>query len=186
MCQAARTVRATSQQHERTAGNSPRNLATPDFPLRQTWCLRRRRRLGTSRALALRPARTRGCRLAAAVRSTPRHRAAGSGAQRYVDASSCRVIRGAGSSTGGEGHARCRLDHPLLASEAIGHERAPLPGVRSRTPPAGIPAPEQYDLVLIELIKAQWLRTRECSDQTGSAADRRGACAPSRAGDSQE
>jgi hypothetical protein len=75
------------------------------------------------------------------------HREAGSGAQRFRDASSCRVIRAARSSTGGVGQAGCRRNQHLLASGAGGHERAPLPGVRSRTRPAGIPAAEQKPLL---------------------------------------
>ena len=59
------------------------------------------------------------------------------------------MIRAARTSISGVGHAGCRRDQLLLASGALGYQRAALPGVRSRTLPAGIPAPEPYSLLLL-------------------------------------
>jgi hypothetical protein len=100
-------------------------LATPDFPLRQIWRLRRRR--DPARRVGREPsngARSRGCRPAAAVRSTPPYRAAGSGAPRFIAASPCRVIRVPRSSYNGAGHDGCRRNYPLLAAGAAGFEQS--------------------------------------------------------------
>ena len=132
----------TTRTHCKELAAEP--LAPPDFLLRQTWCLRRRRRAGTSRALRrsaiLLGRGDVGWRWPFGARR--QYRVAGSGAQRFLDASSCRVIRAARVSTGGVGHAGCRRHQHILASGPGGHEREPLPGVRSRTPSAGIPASE--------------------------------------------
>jgi hypothetical protein len=103
---------ATTRTH---GGNSPRNArdarfpASPDVVLAQAAAPRH---VPCARAIRQR-SRARGCRLAAAVRSTPLRRTAGSGAQRFGDASSCRVIRAACTSTGGVGHAGCRWNPAL-------------------------------------------------------------------------
>jgi hypothetical protein len=56
-----------------------------------------------------------GYRPAAAVRSMPSHRAAGSGATRFIAASSGCVIHVRGTSKGGAGHDGCRGCYCLLA-----------------------------------------------------------------------
>ena len=71
-----------------------------------------------------RSAPSRGCRPAAAVRSTPRSRGAGSGAQRFIAASPLRAIRTDRISHGGAGRDGCRRSQPLLAAGAAGDERS--------------------------------------------------------------
>ncbi len=124
MCQAAQNVRADSPPLERTAGNSPRgSLAAPDFPLRLSGaCAGGRAPARRCAAPPGRPLRLRGCRPAAAVRSTPPHCAAGSGAERFSAASSCPAIRGGRISTGGACRDGRRVTHPLLAAGAAGFE----------------------------------------------------------------
>ena len=81
---------------------------------------------------------SRAYRLAAAVRSTPPHRVAGSGAQRFIAASLICVIRRLASALSVQATldvVRVSVYSRRLRNE---YERATLPGVRSRTPPAGV------------------------------------------------
>ena len=124
-------------------GTRRERLAPPDFPFPPR-ALAQAARSGPSSVPAnpYMSGAGAGCRPAAAVRSTPRPRGAGSGAQRFIAASPLRAIRTDRIGHGGAGRDGCRRSQPLLAAGAARDERSDAsrrakPDAAGRHPAAG-------------------------------------------------